>query len=46
MAVKEKNGYDSYDKLCNPINGHWAASNYDLCTTVLSWRMGAMKVLL
>ena len=19
----------------NPINGHWAASNYDLCTTIL-----------
>ena len=24
----------------NPINGHWAASNYDLCTTVLRGEWG------
>lgn len=34
MAVKEKD-VKTLMTAYNPINGHWAASNYDLCTTIL-----------
>ncbi len=34
MAVKEGHARSIMTSY-NPINGHWSASNYDLCTTVL-----------
>ena len=39
MAVKEKTVMTLMTSY-NPINGHWAASNYDLCTTVLRGEWG------
>lgn len=39
MAVKEKTVMALMTSY-NPINGHWAASNYDLCTTVLRGEWG------
>lgn len=39
MAVKEKTVMALMTSY-NPINGHWAASNYDLCTTVLREEWG------
>lgn len=39
MAVKE-NTVMALMTSYNPINGHWAASNYDLCTTVLRGEWG------
>ena len=39
MAVKEKMVMTLMTSY-NPINGHWAASNYDLCTTVLRGEWG------
>lgn len=39
MAVKEKTVMSIMTSY-NPINGHWAASNYDLCTTILRKEWG------
>ena len=39
MAVKEKTVMTLMTSY-NPVNGHWAASNYDLCTTVLRGEWG------
>ena len=39
LAVKT-GGANSVMTSYNPINGHWAASNYDLCTTVLREEWG------
>lgn len=39
MPVKEKT-VKSLMTSYNPINGHWAASNYDLCTTILRGEWG------
>lgn len=39
MAVKEKTVMSLMTSY-NPINGHWAASNYDLCTTILRKEWG------
>lgn len=39
MAVKEETVMTLMTSY-NPINGHWAASNYDLCTTVLRGEWG------
>lgn len=39
MPVKEKTVMALMTSY-NPINGHWAASNYDLCTTVLRGEWG------
>ena len=39
MAVKEKTVMTLMTSY-NPINGHWAASNYDLCTTILRGEWG------
>ena len=39
MAVKEGTVMTLMTSY-NPINGHWAASNYDLCTTVLRGEWG------
>lgn len=39
MVVKEKTTMSLMTSY-NPINGHWAASNYDLCTTVLRGEWG------
>lgn len=39
MAVKES-GANSIMTSYNPINGHWAASNYDLNTTILRGEWG------
>lgn len=39
MAVKE-NTVATIMTSYNPINGHWAASNYDLCTTILRGEWG------
>lgn len=39
MAVKEA-GANSIMTSYNPINGHWAASNYDLNTTILRGEWG------
>ena len=39
MAVKEGTVMTLMTSY-NPINGHWAASNYDLCTTVLREEWG------
>ena len=39
MAVREKTVMTLMTSY-NPINGHWAASNYDLCTTVLRGEWG------
>ncbi|GMK39205.1 beta-glucosidase [Paenibacillus sp. CCS19] len=39
MAVKE-GGAQSIMTSYNPINGHWAASNYDLNTTILRGQWG------
>lgn len=39
MAVKEQTVVSIMTSY-NPINGHWAASNYDLCTTILRKEWG------
>lgn len=39
MAVKES-GANSIMTSYNPVNGHWAASNYDLNTTILRGEWG------
>ncbi len=39
MAVKSGNA-NSIMTSYNPINGHWAASHYDLCTTILRGEWG------
>lgn len=39
MAVKEKT-VKTLMTSYNPINGYWAASNYDLCTTILRGEWG------
>ena len=39
MAVKEKTVMTLMTSY-NPVNGHWASSNYDLCTTVLRGEWG------
>lgn len=39
MAVKEGTVMTLMTSY-NPVNGHWAASNYDLCTTVLRGEWG------
>lgn len=39
MAVKEGDARSIMTSY-NPLNGHWSASNYDLCTTVLRGEWG------
>ncbi len=39
LAVRE-GGANSVMTAYNPINGHWSASNYDLCTTILRGEWG------
>lgn len=45
MAVKEGTVMTLMTSY-NPINGHWAASNYDLCTTVLRGEWGYKGVVM
>lgn len=39
IAVKEGNACSIMTSY-NPVNGHWSASNYDLCTTILREEWG------
>lgn len=39
MAVKEGKACSIMTSY-NPLNGHWSASNYDLCTTILRGEWG------
>lgn len=39
MAVKDGGAWSIMTSY-NPINGHWSASNYDLCTTILREEWG------
>lgn len=45
IAVKEGN-VQSIMSSYNPINGHWAASNYELCTTILRKEWGYTGILM
>lgn len=45
MAVKEGNARSIMTSY-NPLNGHWSASNYDLCTTVLRGEWGYQGIVM
>lgn len=44
MAVR--NGACSIMTSYNPLNGHWSASNYDLCTTILRGEWGYQGIVM
>lgn len=45
MAVKEGKARSIMTSY-NPLNGHWSASNYDLCTTVLRGEWGYQGIVM